>query len=79
MKKKYFLLVLLIAISTGLFCQPQVDKDSAAKKTAPPKNRDMFGYYIPRGLKINSEGLADGYIMFAVPNSPLIYLIGIGV
>ncbi|MEO6639341.1 MAG: hypothetical protein ABIN25_13770, partial [Ginsengibacter sp.] len=76
MKKKYFVMVLLISISTGLFCQPHVDdKDSSVKKMAPPKDRNMFGLYIPRGLKINSDGLADGYIMFAVPNSPLIYLL----
>ena len=75
MKKKYFLLVLLVSISTGLFCQLNVDKDSLAKKTAPPKDRNMFGHSIPRGLKINSPGLADGYIMFAVPNSPFIDLI----
>lgn len=69
-------MVLLISISTGLFCQPHVDdKDSSVKKTAPPKDRNMFGHSIPRGLKINSPGLADGYIMFAVPNSPFIDLI----
>jgi len=35
----------------------------------------MFGLYIPRGLKINSDGLEDGYVLFAVPNSSLFYLI----
>ncbi len=76
MKKKYFLLILLISISTGLFCQQHVaDKDSAAKKMQPPKDRNMFGHSIPRGLKINSPGIADGYVMFAVPNSPFIDLI----
>ena len=69
-------MVLLISISTELFCQPHVaDKDSSTKKTEPPKDRNMFGHSIPRGLKINSPGLADGYIMFAVPNSPFIDLI----
>jgi hypothetical protein len=35
----------------------------------------MFGQGIKRGLTITSDGLADGYIMFAVPNSALVYLI----
>ncbi len=35
----------------------------------------MFGLHIPRGLKLNSDGLADGYVMFAVPNSASMYLI----
>ena len=35
----------------------------------------MFGMRIPRGLTLTSKGLADGYIMFAVPNSPSMYLI----
>jgi len=35
----------------------------------------MFGHRIPRGLTVTSEGLTDGYVMFAVPNSPLIYLV----
>ena len=76
MKKEIFPHVLLISISTELFCQSHVaDKDSSTKKTEPPKDRNMFGHSIPRGLKINSPGLADGYIMFAVANSPFIDLI----
>jgi hypothetical protein len=35
----------------------------------------MFGQGIPRGLTKNSEGLTEGYVMFAVPNSALVYLI----
>ena len=50
------------------------DKDSANKK-ATPKPRNMFGIGVPRGLTMSSEGLADGYVLFAVPNSPFIYLI----
>ncbi len=74
--QKTYLFLLLIIISIGTLGQPNVDlKNSSDKKPHIPKDRDMFGYYIPRGLKINSEGLADGYIMFAVPNSPFIYLI----
>lgn len=72
MKKKIFIIQLLICITIVSFSQA---KDSAAQKTPAPKDRNMFGLYIPRGLKINSEGLADGYIMFAVPNSALMYLL----
>ena len=35
----------------------------------------MFGYRIPRGLTITSDGLTEGYVMFAVPNSASMYLI----
>ena len=35
----------------------------------------MFGLHIPRGLKVNTPGIADGYIIFAVPNSPYVYLL----
>ena len=73
MKSIYLFLVLLISISTETFCQ--TNKDTAAKKPPAPKDRNMFGLHIPRGLKINSEGLADGYIIFAVANSPFVYLV----
>jgi hypothetical protein len=49
--------------------------DTSNKKTPAPKDRNMFGHGIPRGLTINSDGLADGYVMFAVPNSASVYLI----
>jgi len=76
MKKTFLLLHLFVCISTASFSQGKVnDKDSAAKKLPATKDRNMFGLYIPRGLKINSLGLADGYIMFAVPNSSLVYLL----
>ena len=76
MKKSFPFLMLFVLVSTGIFCQPHTnDKDSSGKKMAVHKDRNMFGHNIPRGLKINSPGLADGYIMFAVPNSPFIYLI----
>jgi len=35
----------------------------------------MFGQGIPRGLTITSDGLAEGYVLFAVPNSASVYLI----
>ena len=76
MKKTLLLLHVIICISIVSFSQANGNnKDSLDKKPAAPKDRNMFGLYIPRGLKINSDGLADGYIMFAVPNSPLVYLL----
>lgn len=76
MKKTFLLIQLLISISILSHSQGTVnDKDSAQKKAPAPKDRNMFGLYIPRGLKINSDGLADGYIMFAVPNSSSVYLL----
>ena len=71
--KKYLILILLVTISFVSFAQMN-DKDSANKK-AGPKPRNMFGIGVPRGLTMNAEGIADGYIMFAVPNSPFEYLI----
>ncbi len=62
--KKTLLLLSLFILSMVSFCQPP-----------SPGNRNMFGQGIKRGLTITSDGLADGYIMFAVPNSALVYLI----
>ena len=39
------------------------------------KDRNMFGLGIPRGLTITTDGLAEGYVLFAVPNSASVYLI----
>ncbi|TKK69019.1 hypothetical protein FC093_10025 [Ilyomonas limi] len=81
MKKTPLLLCLLLCISIGSFCQVSNkdsinNKDTSAKKaTVPLRDRNMFGLHIPRGLKMNSDGLADGYIMYAVPNSSLVYLL----
>src|SRR6266498_2212096 len=76
MKKIYLLLHLLLSISIVSFCHGKTDnKDTSNTKAPAPKDRNMFGLYIPRGLKINSPDVADGYIMFAVPNSPFVYLL----
>src|SRR4051812_586987 len=73
MKRTSLLIVLCLNISLFTFCQ--ANKDSVAKKPMPPPDRNMFGLYSPRGLKINSDGLEPGYVLFAVPNSSLFYLI----
>ncbi|MEP6845929.1 MAG: aryl-sulfate sulfotransferase, partial [Panacibacter sp.] len=76
MKKKYPILSLLFFISIGVFSQGNAnDKDTSSKKPEPPKDRNMFGLHIPRGLKVNSPDVTDGYVLFAVPNSASFYLV----
>src|SRR5438045_666807 len=84
MKKIYLILFVFIGISISSFSQINANnKDSIDKKITgkdsvnkkPATERDMFGLHLTRGVKINGEGLADGYIMFAVPNSSYVYLI----
>ncbi|MEJ7684605.1 MAG: hypothetical protein WKG06_43505 [Segetibacter sp.] len=76
MKKGLLLLHLLISISISSFSQAKGNmNDTSGKKATAPKDRNMFGLHIPRGLTINSDGLTDGYVMFAVPNSASVYLI----
>jgi len=69
--KKTLLLCLMIGISLSLFSQVN-NQDSLNKK---PKDRNMFGHGIPRGLTTTSEGLAEGYVLYAVPNSASVYLV----
>jgi len=76
MKKLPFILPLLLCISLSLLSQTTINKqDKVTKQPAQPKDRNMFGLYIPRGLKMNSDGLEDGYVLFSVPNSALVYLL----
>ena len=76
MKKSILLFQLFLFTGLASFCQVTTSKnDTAAKKSPPPPDRNMFGLHVPRGLTKTSDGLADGYIMFGVPNSPLVYLI----
>ena len=84
MKKTYLLVPILICISISSFSQiNNNNKDSIDKKVTgkdsvnkkPATERDITGFYLTRGVKINGDGLADGYIMFAIPNSPCVYLI----
>lgn len=75
MKKPYpanlFFIPLLLFLS---FCQEE-KPPATTDKTPVGKDRNMFGHRIPRGLTVTTAGLADGYVMFAVPNSALVYLI----
>ncbi|MEO5999419.1 MAG: aryl-sulfate sulfotransferase [Chitinophagaceae bacterium] len=76
MKKRHLLLNLSLCISIMSFSQGNVNtNDSSNKKAAAPKDRNMFGLRIPRGITISSDGLAEGYVMFVVPNSASVYLI----
>jgi len=45
------------------------------EQTKNQNDRNMFGQRIPRGLTKTSEGLSDGYAMFAAWNSPYVYLV----
>ena len=66
-------MLLFFVIPAGVFCQGP--KKDSSKTPPPPPDRNMFGLHIPRGLTKTSDGLADGYVMFSVPNSALVYLI----
>src|SRR5690349_18501206 len=76
MKKMRFTATLLLIISLSSFGQTNINnQDSANKKPALPKDRNMFRLGVPRGLIVNNDGLADGYVLYSVPNSASIYLI----
>ncbi len=74
MKKIFLLLFLFLFTSLSSFCQVNI-KDTSNKKPLAPKDRNMYGLRIPRGLTTNSDSLTEGYVMFAVPNSASVYLI----
>jgi len=69
---KIQLLASLLIFSCLLFsCTEEKKEESTTSKI----NRNMFGHHIQRGVTKTSENLADGYIMFTVPNSALAYLV----
>lgn len=76
MKKVSFGLLACLFMGLLLNCN---NKDSATSPASNPEGEspggNMFGHYIPRGLTKTSEGLADGYVMFAPTSSASIYLI----
>jgi len=55
--------------------QNKTESSDSTKADENPRDRNMFGLYIPRGLIHTSDDLAPGYVMFAVTNSPLMYLV----
>lgn len=63
----------LVAVLIALIVANCSTKESEESKDK--NDRNMFGHRIPRGLTKTSEDLMDGYLMYAVPNSPLFYLI----
>lgn len=78
MKKLPLLLPLLLCLSFVTLSQTTTNNktDSTNIQAAPdPKDRNMFGIGIPRGLTITSDNLTDGYVMYAVCNSASVYLI----
>lgn len=72
--RKLLIYTSAILVLVLLFCCGETPT-STPEGTASQLNRDVFGYYIPRGLTKTSEGLSDGYILFAAPMSPFTYLI----
>ena len=74
MKRTLLLFVFSLWIFNSLYSQANT-KDTATKQPPAPKDRNMFGLGIKRGLTLTTDGLANGYIMFAVPNSASVYLI----
>lgn len=62
---------LLIAFNA---CQPDKPEPPPVKKISA-KDRNMFGHGVPRGLLTSAEGLAEGYVLFPVPNATSMYLI----
>lgn len=76
MKMTRLILHLLMSIALMSSCQVEARRqDTIKNKAAAAKDRDMFGHRIPRGLTINEAGVAEGYVLFAVPNSASVYLI----
>ena len=74
-KVNYFFSIVLLYAIIITACSTE-HKENGQEKAAPAgQGRDMFGYRIPRGLRSSSDGLADGYVMFTVPNSGSTYLI----
>lgn len=69
--KLVFLQLLLLLVASS--CNKKED----VKETPPPppNGRNLFGFGIKRGLIQSSDGIADGYVMYAVPNSPFVNLI----
>ncbi|HEV7330511.1 MAG TPA: aryl-sulfate sulfotransferase [Flavisolibacter sp.] len=76
MKKVLLFLPLFTSLSIAAFTQVQVSfKDTAMTQAPVKKDRNMFGHGIPRGLTKTSDGLAPGYLLYAVANSPYVYLV----
>jgi len=71
MKTLHVSFTLSIFILIASSCSVKEKENQAENK----KDQNMFGLRIPRGLTKTSEGIADGYVMFRVPNSASFYLI----
>jgi hypothetical protein len=73
MNRTHFLPFLLCVV---LLSGCEVKKEpNETNKQFTRKDRNMFGHRIPRGLTTKVERLSEGYVLFAVPNSALFYLI----
>ncbi len=72
MKNSKILLSLLLVLFILGSCKVENKKEPENQAN---KDRNMFGLGVPRGLTKSTEGLADGYVMFVVQNSPFTYLV----
>lgn len=63
---------LLLIVSSS--CEIEQARSQNVASTAA-MDRNMFGHRITRGLTISRDGITDGYVLFAVPNSASMYLI----
>jgi Arylsulfotransferase (ASST). len=72
MRIEHLLLSGCILLTMFLSCEVE---QAFSQPTDAAMKRNMFGHRIPRGLKTNTEGLKERYVLFAVPNSASMYLV----
>ena len=76
MHKLKFTIVLLLSLGLFSGCGEKIIKnDEATTQAVASPDRNMFGLRIPRGVAKTSDNLVPGYVLFAVPNSSLMYLV----
>ncbi len=79
MNKSNSYFAIFLSLIFLLSCQQnKIETQDTSMVDEPPKDRNMFGLYIPRGLTHTSENLTPGYVLFAVPNSASMYLVDRG-
>lgn len=75
MKNYFSPIITLLTVSVLIFgCKPDPAKDQIEEPT-DKEDRNMGGLGLPRGVVINSENIAPGYILFSPTNSSSSYLI----
>ena len=73
---KIRIILFLMTLSFVYSCKTDNSKEQKlVEPESPKKERNMFGHYITRGLIINTDSLAPGYVMFNPSNSASTYLV----